>query len=56
MRTREGTAECLAREGRMSRKSDAIGRKVPRSTFERDRRTILKSVPKLRKIKPRKEK
>jgi hypothetical protein len=38
----------------MNRKSDAIGRKVPRSTFERDRRSILKAVPKLRKIKPRK--
>ena len=40
----------------MGRKGDAIGRKVPRSAFERDRRSILKAVPKLRKIKPRKGK
>lgn len=33
-----------------------MGRKVPRSTFERDRRAILKAVPKLRKIKPAKGK
>jgi hypothetical protein len=38
----------------MGRRSQAIGRKVPRSSFERDRRSILKHVPKLRKIKPAK--
>ncbi len=38
----------------MGRKSEAIGREVPRSSFDRDRRTILKHVPKLRKIKPSK--
>jgi hypothetical protein len=43
------------REGRaVGRRSETIGRKVPRSSFERDRRTILKQVPKLRKIKPAK--
>jgi hypothetical protein len=31
-----------------------LGRKVPRSSHERDRRAILKLVPKLRKIKPAK--
>lgn len=36
------------------RNSPTIGRKVPRSAFDRDRRTILKHVPKLRKIKPAK--
>ena len=36
----------------MGRRSVAVGRKVPRSSFERDRRMILKQVPKLRKIKP----
>lgn len=40
----------------MRRRAEAIGRKVPRSSFERDRRTILKQVPKLRKIKPAKPK
>ena len=39
----------------MGRRSPAVGRKVPRSSYERDRRIILKQVPKLRKIKPRKE-
>ena len=39
----------------MRRSSSNVGRKVPRSSYERDRRTILKLVPKLRKIKPRKE-
>jgi hypothetical protein len=38
----------------MGRRSEAIGRKVPRGSFERDRRAILKQVPKLRKIKPAK--
>ena len=38
----------------MARRSPTVGRKVPRSAFERDRRLILKQVPKLRKIKPRK--
>jgi len=38
----------------MRRDSSPVGRKVPRSTFEGDRRTILKLVPKLRKIKPAK--
>jgi len=38
----------------MRRESPSVGRKVPRSSFERDRRTILKQVPKLRKIKPAK--
>ena len=37
-----------------SRLVDNIGRKVPRSSFERDRRPILKLVPKLLKIKPAK--
>lgn len=36
----------------MRRDTASVGRKVPRSSFERDRRTILKQVPKLRKIKP----
>jgi hypothetical protein len=36
----------------MRRDSSKVGRKVPRSAFERDRRAILKLVPKLRKIKP----
>jgi hypothetical protein len=39
----------------MRRNSSPIGRKVPRASYERDRRAILKLVPKLRKIKPRKE-
>jgi hypothetical protein len=39
----------------MRRKSPMVGRKVPRSSYEHDRRVILKQVPKLRKIKPRKE-
>jgi hypothetical protein len=38
----------------MRRKSPSVGRKIPRSSYERDRRAILKLVPKLRKIKPRK--
>ncbi len=38
----------------MRHKTPAIGRKVPRSSYERDRRAILKLVPKLRKIKPQK--
>jgi len=38
----------------MGRRSPTVGRKVPRGAFERDRRTILKLVPKLRKIKPAK--
>ncbi len=38
----------------MRQKASMIGRKVPRSSFERDRRAILKLVPKLRKIKPAK--
>jgi len=38
----------------MARRSPTVGRKVPRSSFERDRRMILKQVPKLRKIKPQK--
>jgi hypothetical protein len=42
------------RYGAMRRDTASIGRKVPRSSFERDRRTILKLVPKLRKIKPAK--
>jgi len=29
----------------MGRKSPAVGRKVPRSSYERDRRAILKLVP-----------
>lgn len=40
----------------MGRRSQDVGRKVPRGSFERDRRTILKQVPKLRKIKPAKPK
>lgn len=36
----------------MRHKSPPVGRKVPRGSYERDRRTILKLVPKLRKIKP----
>ena len=35
----------------MGRRSSSVGRKVPRSAFDRDRRAILKLVPKLRKIK-----
>jgi hypothetical protein len=38
----------------MGRRTQDVGRKVPRGSFERDRRTILKQVPKLRKIKPAK--
>lgn len=38
----------------MRRNSPMLGRKVPRSSYERDRRAILKLVPKLRKIKPAK--
>lgn len=38
----------------MRRNSTPVGRKVPRSSSERDRRAILKLVPKLRKIKPAK--
>ncbi len=38
----------------MRRNSPTVGRKVPRSSYERDRRIILKQVPKLRKIKPQK--
>lgn len=38
----------------MRQKSPTVGRKVPRSSYERDRRAILKLVPKLRKIKPEK--
>ncbi|HTU02628.1 MAG TPA: hypothetical protein VMG58_12460 [Candidatus Sulfotelmatobacter sp.] len=38
----------------MGRKSPAVGRKVPRSSYERDRRAILKLVPKLRTVKPQK--
>jgi len=38
----------------MRKKSPMVGRKVPRSSCERDRRAILKLVPKLRKIKPAK--
>jgi hypothetical protein len=40
----------------VARRSQTIGRKVPRSSYERDRRIILKQVPKLRKIKPTKAK
>jgi hypothetical protein len=38
----------------MRRNTPTVGRKVPRSSYERDRRLILKQVPELRKIKPRK--
>jgi hypothetical protein len=38
----------------MRRNASSVGRKVPRSSYERDRRLILKQVPKLRKIKPQK--
>lgn len=38
----------------MGRRSPTVGRKVPRSAFVRDRRVMLKLVPKLRKIKPAK--
>jgi hypothetical protein len=38
----------------MRRNVSSVGRKVPRSSYERDRRLILKQVPKLRKIKPQK--
>jgi hypothetical protein len=38
----------------MGRRAPTVGRKVPRSAFERDKRAILKQVPKLRKIKPAK--
>jgi hypothetical protein len=38
----------------MGRNAPAVGRKVPRGSYERDRRAILKLVPKLRKIKPAK--
>ncbi len=40
----------------MGRRSQDVGRKVPRGSFERDRRKILKLVPKLRKIKTKKGK
>ncbi len=39
----------------MGRGGSRAGRKVPRPSFERDRRSILKLVPKLRKIKPAKK-
>jgi hypothetical protein len=45
---REGSA--------VGRRSQDVGRKVPRGSFERDRRKILKLVPKLRKIKTKKGK
>ncbi len=38
----------------MRRNSPNVGRRVPRSSYEHDRRIILKQVPKLRKIKPQK--
>jgi hypothetical protein len=38
----------------MGRRPSFVGRKVPRTAFDRDRRAILKLVPKLRKIKPAK--
>ena len=38
----------------MQNKSPMVGRKVPRSSYERDRRAILKLVHKLRKIRPAK--
>ena len=36
----------------MRRNAPTVGRKVPRGSYEHDRRAILKLVPKLRKIKP----
>ena len=38
----------------MRHKFPLVGRKVPGSSCERDRRTILKLAPKLRKINPAK--
>jgi hypothetical protein len=38
----------------MRTKSPMVDRKAPRSSYERDRRAVLKLVPKLRKIKPAK--
>jgi len=38
----------------MRPKVSSVGRKVPRSSYVRDRRVILKQVAKLRKIKPAK--
>jgi hypothetical protein len=50
------TVQC-GREGHaVGRRSQDVGRKVPRGSYERDRRRILKQVPKLRKIKPGKGK
>jgi hypothetical protein len=50
------TIQCGREECTVGRRSQDVGRKVPRSSYERDRREILKQVPKLRKIKPGKGK
>ncbi len=39
----------------MRQKFSLVGRKVPRSSSERNRRTLLKLAPKLRKVKPARE-